>query len=883
MTGIAAIALCGMFSGCNNYDDLNGGNNSAEFNIIQNYEDAFVTRFGQPAVNQTWGFGEGVAGTRSGNIGAGYEAYPATHTYKDANGNVIAGANMNHNEWADPNEEYGGWVVPDPLTEGQKLRVQKYFQANPKLSYEDPHYANFFIQQVYTGGTSAPETGNKESTLDAEGTGHKGMTLNQLTVGQACSHINDFNAGTCSPSNVLDSGKTVNNATYHSDQITLMVNVDDTSCFGYHETSGSNVNVVINHNDKMALVSAAVIDTWAASNGNPGDAVVDKWNRSFMGFDYELLSLEDSYAKDGNNQIYVPISDIPGDDPQYVWDGTKVMKRGTNSVRTRSNGTGIEVGDIVPMNETVICAIPENFNPTDGQTIDITNNDGTVILGTVTFHGTGAKASADGKYSGEGMNYCVERNSITFKANYSLNQVYLKIDGPWGPFYCTDNDGYFSLYGAVYNGFDKNGEMNLSGNVQAGHTYKVWFSNGDLKFWGIKIYHSGDLTVTSETLAGGSDNQGDNNQGNQGDNNQGNQGDNNQGNQGDNNQGNQGDNNQGNQGDNSEGNQGDNNQGNQGDNTGESTQNQEENYDYYGEDTYIIIDGKKIPYLMSNMNMYGGVQRTLSDDDMKIPKDGKVCLNLPAFKALVDEGYLPVKDKDLRTWVKWQGSDGYYSDWIVTLTEAKRQTPPVTPPTTPGDTICRIIVEDLTVGENSDFDFNDVVFDVCKNGDLIIRAIGGELPLYIGSKDDSHEVHQACIGTLPGDTNKGKNSHLYMRNTGWDSNASGKVTNNINYHAVLGKISLGGTYNTRADAKSIQIWVKKSSGFVELFADKGKVASKVCVGLDYEWCSERQDIDKKFRKKDGTKLFHEYVIGTPGYGDNWDDGTNTAWYQQRGQ
>ena len=65
-------------------------------------------------------------------------------------------------------------------------------------------------------------------------------------------------------------------------------------------------------------------------------------------------------------------------------------------------------------------------------------------------------------------------------------------------------------------------------------------------------------------------------------------------------------------------------------------------------------------------------QRSLSDNDMKITKDGKECLNLPAFKTLVDEGYLPVKDKNLRTWVKWQGGDGYYSDWIVTLTEAKR-------------------------------------------------------------------------------------------------------------------------------------------------------------------------------------------------------------------
>ena len=54
------------------------------------------------------------------------------------------------------------------------------------------------------------------------------------------------------------------------------------------------------------------------------------------------------------------------------------------------------------------------------------------------------------------------------------------------------------------------------------------------------------------------------------------------------------------------------------------------------------------------------------------------------------------------------------------------------------------------------------------------------------------------------------------------------------------------------------------------------MASKVCVGRDYEWCSERLDIDKKFRKGDD-KLFSGYVKGT--YGDDWVGGT--AWYQLR--
>ena len=331
--------------------------------------------------------------------------------------------------------------------------------------------------------------------------------------------------------------------------------------------------------------------------------------------------------------------------------------------------------------------------------------------------------------------------------------------------------------------------------------------------------------------------------------------------------------NTGNTGDNT-GNTGDN-TGNTGntDNTGDNTQNQEENYEYYGEDTYIIIDGKKIPYLNTNMNMYGGTQRTLGDSEMKINQDGKECLNLPAFKELVKEGYLPVKDKNLRTWVKWQGGDGYFSDWIVTLSKADRITT-TPPPSDPEGFVCRIIAEDLTVGENSDFDFNDVVFDVFQNGILVIRAIGGELPLYIGSQSADHEVHAVCGISLTGSGSASK-----MSNTGWGSTSSTSVA--INYQKELGRISMGRTYNSKADAKSIPIWVTKRGSNIELKADQGKVASKVCVGSDFKWCSEREDIDRKFRKKDYTKLFQQYVIGN--LGDDWLDPENPAWYQLRGK
>jgi hypothetical protein len=186
-------------------------------------------------------------------------------------------------------------------------------------------------------------------------------------------------------------------------------------------------------------------------------------------------------------------------------------------------------------------------------------------------------------------------------------------------------------------------------------------------------------------------------------------------------------------------------------------------------------------------------------------------------------------------------------------------------------------VEDLTVGESSDFDFNDVVFDVCKNGDLIVRAIGGELPIYIGA-ENAHEVHAECSVTLS-DTDKGRKSHLFMRNTGWTWSGD-KASATIDYKAKLGTIKLGGTFNTPADAQKIGIWVHKNGKNYKLEAPKGKVASMVCVGTDYEWCRERQDIDDKYHKG-GVRLFREYVIGNQDYQGKWQD--KNAWYHKMNQ
>lgn len=745
MTGIAALTLAGIFTSCSHDMDLYSGGDTTE-TIKKNYENAFNETFGQPAPTLDWGFGPStVAGTRGvtrANEGA---TYPATHSYQDANGNVIAGANMNHNEWADPSKEFGGWIVPDALTEGQKLRVQKYFQANPNLTYEDPHFRHFFVQQVYTGGTNPPKTGNKEATKAADGSVHAGSTLNQLTVGEACSHINDFNAGTCSSSNVLDNGSTVNNGTYHNDQITLMVNVYDTSCFGYHETGGSNVKGVINHNDKMALVSAAVIDAWAASNGNPGEAVVDKWNRSFMGFDYELLPETDIIP---DNPTYAKFTDVPAyNNIQYAWDGTNVM---------------------------VIGSAPE---ATQAEEVDITS---------------------------------------TFAQNVSVQNATCTYDN--GKVVCTFNNQYYSSitrtnstdwssYSKMVMEFDEastiSGELDCNG-AKAG--IAIGATSVEVAFNGAQYYNSVVLTTTNNS-------------------------------------------------------------------TGTLTIKKislvkeasapDPSIKYYDPNGYLLGEDNKIMfYSSSNTNQYGGTIIDLSENEMKTNEG---YLNLVKFKELADGGYHPIST-DLKKWVKWQAAcDGYYSDWIVTLTEAKRI----------GDSgegggegggadeieSIRVIAEDLNASQRSDFDFNDVVFDVIWNKtqnkvSVRVLADGAEYTMYIGGTaagvDGLMTVNEMFETSNPGKKPISKRTY---------PNTEGSHTEYEPYEFDLDNSWWSGETIGQI-ANSIYVRVIKSGELITLTADQGKAASKIAVGNDYEWCDEREDIDAKYNGK-----FKRYVEGN--LGNNW--------------
>ena len=139
----------------------------------------------------------------------------------------------------------------------------------------------------------------------------------------------------------------------------------------------------------------------------------------------------------------------------------------------------------------------------------------------------------------------------------------------------------------------------------------------------------------------------------------------------------------------------------------------------------------------------------------------------------------------------------------------------------------RIIAEDLSASEGSDFDFNDVVFDVQMNWPaegkhtITLLAAGGTLPLTIAGV----EVH-AKFGVS---TNK-------MVNTESWTEQRDPVT-----FVIEGKY---------ANANEIEVRVQKGSDWPLLTAPIGKAASKIAVSTDYEWVKELQDITNAYGQFD---------------------------------
>lgn len=168
--------------------------------------------------------------------------------------------------------------------------------------------------------------------------------------------------------------------------------------------------------------------------------------------------------------------------------------------------------------------------------------------------------------------------------------------------------------------------------------------------------------------------------------------------------------------------------------------------------------------------------------------------------------------------------------------------PPVNPPVTTTGSI-RIIAEDLSANDKTDFDFNDIVFDVtfAKAGETTtkvnVQAAGGTLPLRIkvgtGNTDaDYQEVHALW-----------EQSPNIMINTNAEKKYPGRGVSGLGSREVTLQYAV---QNAEQARDNIIIEVQKTTGttqtWIPLDAKIGYPAAKICVKPTFTWQDERDPI-----------------------------------------
>ena len=189
------------------------------------------------------------------------------------------------------------------------------------------------------------------------------------------------------------------------------------------------------------------------------------------------------------------------------------------------------------------------------------------------------------------------------------------------------------------------------------------------------------------------------------------------------------------------------------------------------------------------------------------------------FYATHPDGQENNKNMDVeRDWV--------FNDWIVRISPAEFKGAK------------RIIAEDLADSE-SDFDYNDVVFDATITKEQIpsmnyalkyvahvtLRAAGGTMPLYIGSKE-VHALFGVDTGTMV-NTDNGTVTKPIVQFT--------EILGDANYDNVM-------AYSI----KDILVKVLTNNGEITLESNVGKPSEKLCVSTSYIWCKEREPIQEKY-------------------------------------
>ena len=230
----------------------------------EQYQAVFEKEFGAVNPNVNWGF------------------TPQQVFTFDKDGKLIGtrGANPNSNEWANY------LIVPTRLTDAQKDVVRKWFQTHKNPQGIKVNWSNYFVQQVYKGGTNtqgsqSPET--YEVLKDGVPTGdmvtgsdhmdwlHSGNGKNKY-------HIERFNGGKGDYTNVGEG-----NNKEHQDQIMYMTDCK-TEYFGFHDTYGDTQIEDSYYSDSYVLIPGDQINPIVAG-------------MYFVGFDYKTAKKDNGVRR----------------------------------------------------------------------------------------------------------------------------------------------------------------------------------------------------------------------------------------------------------------------------------------------------------------------------------------------------------------------------------------------------------------------------------------------------------------------------------------------------------------------------------------------------------------------------------------------------------
>ena len=196
----------------------------------EQYQAVFEKEFGAVNPNVNWGF------------------TPQQVFTFDKDGKLIGtrAANPNSNQWADY------LTVPTKLTDAQKEVVRKWFQNNPNPQGQKVNWSDFFVEQVYKGGTNPGSNSPEIYTINKPAGGTEQIKgsekMNWLACGSKKDHVYNFNGADGDIMYMYDSS---------------------TDCFGFHESYGDKY-----YDDSYVLISGDQIDPSVAG-------------MYFVGFDYK--------------------------------------------------------------------------------------------------------------------------------------------------------------------------------------------------------------------------------------------------------------------------------------------------------------------------------------------------------------------------------------------------------------------------------------------------------------------------------------------------------------------------------------------------------------------------------------------------------------------